>query len=81
MLIPNMDLRARVVAWREAHGLPPPRIANPEDLEAPEPAAVGGGGEIHKPEADSVSELDLVFLCDCTGRSVDVPEPAHNAHH
>lgn len=61
-----MDLRARVIAWREANGLPPPRIARPEDLEVPDPV-VAAGGEILKPEAAAISELDLVFLCDCTG--------------
>ena len=71
MLIPNMDLRARVIAWRETHGLPPPRIANPDDLEqVPEPVFSAGGAAILKPEQDAVGELDLVFVCDCTGRSV-----------
>jgi hypothetical protein len=69
MLIPNMDLRARVIAWREAHGLPPPRIANPGDLDVSEPVVAAGGAAILKPDQDVVSELDLVFVCDCTGRS------------
>jgi hypothetical protein len=69
MLIPNMDLRARVIAWREAHGLPAPCIANPEDVDVPGPVNAAGGAAILKPEFDAVSELDLVFICDCTGRS------------
>jgi hypothetical protein len=73
MLIPNMDLRCRVIAWREAHGLPPPRIANPDDdVDVSEPAVAAGGEAISKPEAAAISELDLVFVCDCTGRSVHV---------
>ncbi len=72
MLIPNMDLRARVIAWREAHGLPPPCIANPDSSDAPADAVVAGGAAVLKPERDAVSELDLVFVCDCTGRSVCV---------
>ena len=70
MLIPNLDLRSRVIAWREAHGLPPPLIANPGDLDAPEPVVAAGGAAIQKPDVAAVSELDLVFLCDCTGRLV-----------
>jgi hypothetical protein len=67
-----MDLRSRVIAWREAHGLPPPRIANPDDVDVPEPALAAGGEALSKPEAAANSELDLVFVCDCTGRSVRV---------
>jgi hypothetical protein len=69
MLIPNMDLRARIIAWREAHGLPAPRIANPEVADVPGPVVGADGAAILKLEADVVSELDLVFICDCTGRS------------
>ena len=76
MLIPNMDLRSRVIAWREAHGLPPPCIANPDDLDEPAPEAAAGGVAIPKPEAASISELDLVFVCDCTGRSFSTFEAA-----
>ena len=57
MLIPNMDLRARVIAWRDAH------------VDVPGPVNAAGGAAILKPEFDAVSELDLVFICDCTGRS------------
>jgi hypothetical protein len=71
MLIPNMDLRARVIAWREAHGLPPPCIVNPDDASIPSAVVASGGEAILKPEVDAVSELDLVFVCDCTGRLVE----------
>ncbi len=64
-----MDLRARVIAWREAHGLPPPCITNPDHADASASVDAEGGAAILKPEV-SVSELDLVFVCDCTGRSV-----------
>jgi len=76
MLIPNLDLRSRIIAWRESHGLPPPRIANPDDLEPAEPVvAAGGAAAIQKPEVAVTSELDLVFICDCTGRLVQLVEP------
>jgi hypothetical protein len=44
MLIPNMDLRARVIAWRDAHGLPAPRIANPKDVDVPGPVSASNQG-------------------------------------
>ena len=40
-----MNLRARVIAWREAQGLPAPCIANPEDVDVPGPVSAAGGAD------------------------------------
>jgi hypothetical protein len=52
MLIPNMDKRRQINAWREEHGLPALAFGKPAKPQAPSSGvAAGGGAQLLKPVA------------------------------
>ena len=47
VLRPNMDMRKRIIAWREKHGLPVPSFGAPAKAQAAGGGGSGGGGTGH----------------------------------